>query len=123
MSSLPVGYRFTIPLSELDNDEYTFISNSQDIEFYLDFVGFNESDLLNPYTLKDTQFNIYHSVITGIVVCQYDGDLYAMWLTESNQPDDLRVDYHPLPYYKPDRLINQPHLPVYWNEDNLYYRR
>jgi len=105
---LPTDYKFTIQLSELDSKEYTFIQSDYDIEFWLNFVSF-------PVEFRDD--------ITGIVVCVYEGDLYAMWLSESAAPYSIYANYHPLPFYKPDKFINQPHLPVYWSEDNFYYRR
>lgn len=100
-----ISYSHFKYLSELEDDKYAFIQDSQDIGFWLDFTGMIKK---------------YRKDITGIVVLVEDGDLCAIWLTESNRPYCLDVDYYSLPYYRPKYWVKK-NLPEYWLESNKEY--
>jgi len=92
---------------ELDKDDYVLESNSQDVEFWLDFVAFPKR---------------YRKDITAVIVIIGDGDLLAMWLSESGRYYDLSARYRPLPYYRPVRWPKK-NLPEYWLESNELYHK
>lgn len=101
-----MSYYSTVTHRSIENDESMYCENSQDIEAYLKDVGMPAE---------------YREGITAVVVLVWEGDLIAMWLTESGRPFDLRAFYHPLPYYRPESwLIDR--LPSYWLESNEYYQ-
>jgi hypothetical protein len=100
--------RFKFRLEELDDSEYGFFMDSQDIKTVCEFVGLDEE---------------YKKDITGVVVVLKDGEYLAVWLSESNRPYALSSTYHPLPYYLSDNLKKfQQHLAGYWQEENEYYK-
>lgn len=92
---------------ELDNPEHILISDYQDIVFWLDFVAFPKK---------------WRHDITAMIVITNDGDLSAMWLSESNRYYDLSADYQPLPFYRPSYWTKK-NLPEYWLESNNYYHK
>jgi len=100
-------YKPVLSLRMLDNKpDYDYVCLSQDIDFWLEFVGMPESS---------------YDDITGLVVNTCEGELLSVWLTESNRPYDLVSSYYPLPHYKPMGWKNEPNLPDYWLETNPYY--
>lgn len=72
-------------LRQLQDDKYTFIQNDSDLAAYIDMVGIPPE---------------YREDITGMVVEMIDGDLGAVWLTESAAYYDLSAVYRPLSYYR-----------------------
>jgi hypothetical protein len=89
------------------NTRLVYMTDSQDIESVLDYVGFSTSERK-------------YINITGALVAISDGDYDSVFLSESSAPYDLMSTYHPLPYYKPETWT-QTCLPAYWSEENEDY--
>jgi len=100
-------YKPSTQLRNLQEDDLEFYQNSQDIKHLVDMVGLPKK---------------YKKHITGAVALIGDGDIYAVWLSESRAPYDLNATYYSLPYYKPEDW-NGDKLPIYWSEENEEYRR
>lgn len=100
-------YNYDFLCSELDQDDYILIQNSQDLNFWLEFVALPVE---------------YWQDITGAIVVIGDGDLIAIWLTESSRYYDLNSTYYSLPYYRPKSWTIK-NLPEYWLESNQYYHK
>jgi hypothetical protein len=99
------NYKHLTTLRQLDDIDFTLVTDSQDLTFWLEFIAMPKK---------------YHKDITGIVAHTYEGDLIAMWLTEDNAPYSDNGHYHPLPFYRPKSWIKR-NLPSYWLEDNEEY--
>ena len=104
---LPANYVPHTTLYKLQGMEYYFVQTDSEVLEWQDFVGFPRK---------------YRREITGIIVQTYEGDLVAMWLTESSRPYDVSVTYHPLPYYRPSWWTKK-NLPEYWLESNPEYTK
>lgn len=102
---IPKTYRPNVLLKDLERVSLDFIQTDWDIKFWLEFVGF-------PKKSRDS--------ITGMVVKISDGDLEAIWLSESNGPFWVDSHYHPLAYYRPKSWVKK-NLPEYWLEKNPEY--
>lgn len=70
---------------KLDCSQYELVTDSQDIEFWLEYIGFPKKDR------KD---------VTACMVYTHDGELIDIWLSESSRYYDLYDGlYHSLLYY------------------------
>lgn len=89
----------------LDTDYYTYYSNSQD------YLALTESVGLPRWNRKN---------ITGAIAVIGDGDIEAVWFTESARPYSVTAIYYALPYYRP-KSWGKGKLPCYWLESNAEY--
>lgn len=104
---IPKTYQHARTLRTLQDEEFTYIQTDRDILDFLDTVGFPKK---------------WKYQITGMVIVLGDGEINAMWVSESNRPYDLSSTYYALPDYRPVRWVKR-HLPAYWLEDNEYYQK
>ena len=112
-----IGYSPSISGRQLDRIESDSFKNSgmqsilysEDVEFIHEFVAFPDE---------------YRNEITAVQYIIGDGDVLAVWLSESARPYDLYSTWNPLPFYRPDEWntaesLNR--LPEYWLEWNEFY--
>ena len=91
---------------DIDGSHYSqFITDSQDLESMFDMIALPEE---------------YQKDITAMMVYCYDGDILAVFLSESGRYYDNNSCYQPLVYYRPETW-NTDKLPFYWQDKNEYY--
>ena len=69
--------------SELQNERYTLILDSQDLDSLCEYF---------PILPRED--------ITGAIVTVVDGEYNEVYLTESSRPYELNADYNPISYYQ-----------------------
>ena len=91
---------------DVDGAHYCqFITDSQDIESMFDMIAFPDE---------------YKNDITAIMAYCYDGEILAIFLSESGRYYDINSWYRPLTYYRPESW-NTDKLPCHWQDNNEYY--
>lgn len=98
-------YKHVVTLRALQDEKYTFIQSESDLKEFLEMIGLPKK---------------YRSDITGMVLVIGDGDIDAVWLSESGAYYALSAHYYALPYYRPVSWTKSK-LPVYWLESNAEY--
>lgn len=85
---MPYNYTSNVTLGTLQHAALHLVQNDAELSEWLDYVDF----------YKDYRKDM-RDQITGMVVLIHDGELLAMWITESAAWYNLNALYHPITYY------------------------